>query len=65
MHDRTRKVTHFHVFGCKCFILKKVKKLEKFEARSIDGIFFGYASHLLNLETNQIVETWEVTFEET
>jgi hypothetical protein len=70
MHDRTPKVSHFHDFGCKCFILKKGKKLDKFEARSVDGIFFGYASHsrayrVLNLETNQIVETCKVTFDET
>jgi hypothetical protein len=44
--------------------------LDKFEARLVDGIFFGYASHsrayrVLNLETNQIVETCEVTFDET
>jgi hypothetical protein len=70
MHDRTPKVSHFHVFGCKCFILKKGKKLDKFEARSVDGIFFGYASHsrayrVVNLETNQIVETCEVTIDET
>jgi IS30 family transposase len=45
MQGRTSKVSHFHVFGCKCFILKKGKKLDKFEARSVDGIFFGYASH--------------------
>jgi hypothetical protein len=50
----------------KCFILKEGKKLDKFE----DGIFFGYASHsracrVLNLETNQIVENCEVTFDET
>jgi hypothetical protein len=42
--------------------------LDKFEARSVDGIFFGYASHsrayrVPNLETNQIVETCEVIFE--
>jgi hypothetical protein len=70
MHDRTPKVSHLHVFGCKCFILSKRKKLDKFEARSVDGIFFGYASHsrayrVLNLETNQIMETCEVTFDET
>jgi hypothetical protein len=45
-------------------------KLDKFEARSVDGIFFGYASHskayrALNLETNQIVEICEVIFDET
>jgi hypothetical protein len=44
--------------------------MDKFEARSVDGIFFGYASHsraycVLNLETNQILETCEVTFDET
>jgi hypothetical protein len=71
MHSHTPKVIYFHVFGCKCFILKKGKKLklDKFEARSVDRIFFGYASHsreyrVLNLETNQIVETCEVTFDE-
>jgi hypothetical protein len=70
MHGRTPKVSHIHDFGCKCFILKKGKKLDKFEARSVDDIFFGYASHcrayrVLNLETNQIVETCDVTFDET
>jgi hypothetical protein len=44
--------------------------LDKFEARSVDVIFFGYASHsrayrVLNLETNQIMESCEVTFDET
>jgi hypothetical protein len=42
MLDRTPKVSHFHVFGCKCFILKKGRKLVKFDARSVDGILFGY-----------------------
>jgi hypothetical protein len=63
-------VSHFHVFGCKFFVLKKGKKLDKFEARSVEGFFFGYAFHsrayrVLNLETNQIVDTCEVTFDET
>jgi hypothetical protein len=57
------------VFGCKCFILKQ-GNLDKFESRSFDGIFLGYASHshtyhVLNLETNQVVETCKVTFDET
>jgi hypothetical protein len=70
MHGHTPKVSHFYVFGCKCFILKKWKKLDKFEARSVYGIFFGYASHsrahcVLKLETNQVLETCEVTFDET
>ena len=61
-------MSHFRVFGCKCFILKQ-GNLDKFEPRSSDGIFFGYAAHsrayrVLNLETNLIVETCEVTFDE-
>jgi hypothetical protein len=69
-YGRTLKESHFHVFGCKCFILKKGKNPDKFEARSDDGIFFGYTAHsrtfrALNLETNQIVETCKVTFDET
>jgi hypothetical protein len=70
MHGRTPKVSHFYALGCKCFIPKKAKKLDKFVARSVDGIFFGCASHsrayrVLNLETNQFVETCEVTFDKT
>jgi hypothetical protein len=70
MHSHTPNVSQFYVFVCKCFILKKGRKLDKFEARTVDGIFFGYASYsrafcVLNLETNQIVETCDVTFDET
>ena len=66
---RAPKVSHFRVFGCKCFILK-FGNLDKFESRSSDGVFLGYALHsrayrVLNLETNRIVETCEVTFDET
>jgi hypothetical protein len=51
-------------------MLKKRKKLDKFEARSVNGIFFGYASHsrvfrVLNFETNQIVEICKITFNDT
>ena len=66
---RPPKVSHFRVLGCKCFILEQ-DNLDKFESRSSDGIFLGYASHshayhVLSLETNQVVETCEVTFDET
>jgi hypothetical protein len=69
MHGRAPRVSHFWAFGCRCFILKK-GRLDKFESRSSDEIFFGYASHsrafyVLNLDTNLVVETCEVTFDET
>jgi hypothetical protein len=69
MHGRAPRVSHFRAFGCRCFILKKAR-LDKFESRTSDGIFLGYASHsrafrVLNLDTNLVMETCEVTFKET
>jgi hypothetical protein len=66
---RPPKVSHFRVFGCRCFVLK-LSNLDKFESRSSDGVFLGYALHshacrVLNLETNRIMDTCEVTFNET
>jgi hypothetical protein len=44
MHGRAPRVSHFRALGCRCFILNK-GRLDKFESRSSDGIFMGYASH--------------------
>lgn len=42
---RIPKIRHFHIFGCKAFVLKKGKKKRKFEARSTAGIFIGYSEN--------------------
>jgi hypothetical protein len=57
------------VFSCRCFVLKQ-GNLDKFESRSSDGVFLSYALHscayrVLNVESNHIMETCEVTFDET
>jgi hypothetical protein len=62
-------VSHLRPFGCKCFILK-CGNLDKFESRSYDGIFLGYTPNdrsysVFNLETNTVVESCDVTFDET
>jgi hypothetical protein len=56
-------------FGCKCFILKR-GNLDKFESHSSDGIFLGYIPHgrsyrVFNLETNTVVESYDVAFNKT
>ncbi|WVZ71236.1 LOW QUALITY PROTEIN: hypothetical protein U9M48_019848 [Paspalum notatum var. saurae] len=56
-------------FG-RCFVLKKVGHLDKFESRCLDGIFLGYTSssrafRVWILEAKQVVETCEVSFDET
>jgi hypothetical protein len=48
----------------------KHHNLDKFELQSTDGVFLGYALHyhayhVLTLETNSIMETSEVNFDET
>jgi hypothetical protein len=44
--------------------------LDKFKSHSSDGIFLGYTPHsrsyrMLNLETNIVVESCDVTFDKT
>jgi hypothetical protein len=66
---RPPKVSHFRVFCYRCFALKQ-GNLDKFESRSSDEVFLSYALHscayhVLNLETNHIMEIYEITFDET
>jgi hypothetical protein len=61
-------VSHLGPFGYKCFILK-CGNLDKFESHSSDGILLGYTPHgrsyrVFNLETNTVVESCNVTFNE-
>jgi hypothetical protein len=62
-------VSHLRPFGCNFFVLK-CGNLDKFESCSSDGILLGYTPHgrsyrVFNLETNTIVESCDVTFDET
>jgi hypothetical protein len=66
---RKPSVSHLRPFGCKCFILK-YGNLGKFESRSSDGILLGYTPHgrsyrVYNFETNTVIESCDVTFNET
>jgi hypothetical protein len=58
-------VSHFRPFECKCF----VGNLDNFECRSFDGNLLGYTPHgrsyrVYNFETNTIVESCDMTFDE-
>jgi hypothetical protein len=66
---RKLSVSHFRLFGCKYFVLKR-GNLDKFESHSFDGILLGYTPHgrsyqVYKFETNTIVESCDVTFDET
>jgi hypothetical protein len=66
---RKPSVSHFRPFGCKCFAPKH-GNLDNFESRSFDGILLGYTPHgrsyrVYYFETNTIVQSCDVTFDET
>jgi hypothetical protein len=66
---RKLSVSHFRPFGCKCFVLK-CGKFDKFESHFLDDILLGYTPHgrsyrVYNFETNTVVESCDVTFDET
>jgi hypothetical protein len=65
---RQTSIFHLRPFGCKFFILK-CGNLDKFESHSSDGIFLGYTPNgrsyrVLNLKTNTVVKSCDVTFNE-
>jgi hypothetical protein len=61
--------SHLRPFSCMCFVLKR-GNLDKFESRSCDGILLGYTPHgrsyrVFNLDTNTVVKSCDVIFDET
>ncbi|KAL8099662.1 hypothetical protein AgCh_032065 [Apium graveolens] len=60
---------YFHVFGCKCFVLKThPKQLSKFDLKADEGIFVGYplstkAFRVYNLRTRVVMESINLRFE--
>ena len=70
-NGRKPKISHLHVFGCKCFVLNNGKdNLGKFDAKSDEGIFLGYslnnkAFRIYNKRTMIIEESIHVDFDET
>jgi hypothetical protein len=66
---RKRSVSHLRPFGCKCFVLR-CGNIDKFESRSSDGILLDYTPHgrsyhVFNFETNTVVKSCDMTFDET
>jgi hypothetical protein len=66
---RKPSISHFRPFECKCFVLKRVN-IDKFKSHSFDVILLGYTPHgksyrVYNFKTNTIIESCDVTFNET
>jgi hypothetical protein len=66
---RKPSISHLKSFRCKCFVLKR-GNLDKFDSSSFDGILLGYTPYgrsyrVYNIETNTVIESCDVTFDET
>ena len=63
-------VKFFHIFGCKCFVLRMHPEREgQFDAKSDEAIFLGYSStskayRVFNLRKRVIVESYNVNFDD-
>ena len=62
-------VKHFHIFGCKCYVLRvHLEQLGKFEAKFDEPIFLGYAPAIkafkvFNMITKSVMESIQVAFD--
>ena len=68
-NGRTPNLGHFHLFGCKCYILNDKDYLENFDSRSDEGIFLGYsetstAYRVFNKRSAIITEYVNVVFDD-
>ncbi|XP_019101810.1 PREDICTED: uncharacterized protein LOC109133274 [Camelina sativa] len=66
---KTPNLSYFHVFGCKCYILNNQDYLGKFDSRSDEGMFLGYAEsstafRVYNRRTSLIMESVNVVFDD-
>ncbi|XP_057418308.1 uncharacterized protein LOC130712495 [Lotus japonicus] len=62
-------VSHFHPFGCKCFILNTKDNVGKFDNKSDQGILLGYSTHskayrVFNSRTKAVEESINVKFDD-
>ena len=60
---RRPNISHFHPFGCKCFILNTKDQLAKFDSKMDEGIFLGYSDtskvySLSNTRTSVVEEIY-------
>ena len=67
---RKPKISYFRVFDCKCFILNTKDNLGKFDSKTDEGIFLGYATNsksyrIFNKRSLVVEESMHVVFDET
>jgi hypothetical protein len=59
------RISYFKIFGCQCFISNTKDNLDKFDAKSSEGIFLGYSTRskayrVFNKKNSIVEETMHV-----
>ena len=67
---RPNSVKYFRFFGRRCYIKREDGNLGKFDSRTDEGMFLGYSSkqrayRCYNLKSHKIIESENVTFDDT
>jgi hypothetical protein len=67
---RKSNISYFHVFGCKCYILRKGTRLSKFQSKCDEGFLLGYslnskAYRVYNQNSGLVEESYDIKFDET
>jgi transposase InsO family protein len=70
LNGRKPNIAYFRVFGCKCYILKKVTRLSKFKKKCDEGFLLGYSTtskayRVWNLANGLLKKVHDVEFDET
>src|SRR5947208_15272627 len=66
---RKPSLKFFHICGCRCFVFRDQRKLDKFDSKSDEAIFLGYslnskAYRVYNLNSNTVMESMHVNFDD-
>jgi transposase InsO family protein len=70
LNGRKPNIFYFHVFGCKCYILRKGSWLSKFQNKCDEGFVLGYSSNskayrVYSKSKRFVEEAYDVQFDET
>ena len=68
--EKKTKVKYFRIFGSKCYILNDRENLDKFDAKSDEGIFLGYSTNsrayrVYNKRTKTVMKSINVVIDDT
>ena len=70
LNGRKPNIAYFRVFICKCYILRKCTRLDKFDKKCDEGFLLGYSTtskayRVWNLDCGNLEEVHDVEFDKT